>query len=109
MGKTKIKRDLNTYIARLKKTVDPEKVILFGSFARNKAQKWSDIDILVVSKFRNIPAKKRDSLLYELNEGLIKNHDYNVYGITPEEYQKAKPWTIFEEIKKEGIILYSKN
>lgn len=109
MGTTKIKKELNTYITRLKKAVDPEKVILFGSFARNIANEWSDIDILVVSRFKNIPEKKRDLIIYKLSRGLIKDHDYNTYAVTPEEFNRAKPWSIFSEIKREGIILYSKN
>ncbi len=109
MGKTKISREINTYIERVKQAVKPDKVILFGSFARNKASKWSDIDILVISRFKNIPKKKREYILYSLSDGLIKNHDFHVYGVTSEEFKSAKPWTIFEEIKKEGVTLYSKN
>ncbi|OGK11466.1 hypothetical protein A2954_06345 [Candidatus Roizmanbacteria bacterium RIFCSPLOWO2_01_FULL_37_12] len=109
MDKTKIKKNLKIYVDRLKKTVDPEKIILFGSFASNKATKWSDIDILVVSDFKNIPEKKRDYILYDLSSGLIKNNDYQPYAITPEEYSGAKSWTIISEIKKDGVVLYSKN
>ena len=108
MDRKKIKKELDIYIYRVKKHVDPEKIILFGSFARGEASSWSDIDILVISKFKGIPSKKRFDILYDLNNGLIHDHDIHAYDITPKEYEQAKPWTIFSDIKKEGIILYEK-
>lgn len=108
MDREKIKKELTTYIARVKKNIDPEKVILFGSFARGEATEWSDIDILVVSKFKGISAKRRFDTLYDLHADLIRNHDIHAYGVTPQEYENAKPWTIFSDIKREGVVLYQK-
>ena len=109
MDQTKVSRELKQYIQRVKKKVDPEKIILFGSFAKKRASAWSDIDILVVARFSNIAEKKRFDVLYDLEKDLIRQHDFHVYGVTPQEFENAKPWTIFDEIKKEGIVLYSKN
>ncbi|HRN71110.1 MAG TPA: nucleotidyltransferase domain-containing protein [Candidatus Woesebacteria bacterium] len=108
MDRNQIKKELDIYVTRVEKKFDPEKIILFGSFARGDATNWSDVDILVISQFKGIPEKKRFDILYDLHTDLIKNHDINVYGITPQEYANAKPWTIFSDIKEEGILLYQK-
>lgn len=108
MGIKKIEKPLMKYVEKVKKTLDPKAVILYGSWARNNATDWSDIDILVLSEFENMSAEKRFEILYNLHNGINTNHDFHVYGVTPNEYKLAKPWTIFEEIKKEGIVLYSK-
>lgn len=109
MGRKKINKEIKQYILRLKKAIDPEKVILFGSFARGEATKWSDIDLLVVAHFSKINFDKRFDVLYDLHDGLVKDHDIHTYGITPREFNSVKEWSILNDVKKEGIILYQKH
>lgn len=106
MGRKKINKEIKEYILRLKKAINPKKVILFGSFARGEPTEWSDIDILVVADFSNTNNNKRFDILYDLHEGLIKEHDIHAYGITPREFNDVKEWSILHDIKKEGIIIY---
>ncbi|MEK9169956.1 MAG: nucleotidyltransferase domain-containing protein [Patescibacteria group bacterium] len=108
MGRKKINIEIKQYILRLKKALDPEKVILFGSFARGEATKWSDIDLLVVAHFPKTVSDKRFDILYDLHEGLVKEHDIHAYGITPREFDTIKHWSILADVKKEGIVLYQK-
>ena len=108
MGTNKIKSEITQYIKRLKKTVNPESVILFGSFARGEATKWSDIDLLVIADYKT-KSDERFNLLYKLRSGLVKDHDINAFGLTREEFETVKPWSIFADIKKEGRILYQKS
>lgn len=108
MGRKKINKEITEYILRLKKAINPKKVILFGSFARGEATEWSDIDILVVANFSKINSDKRFDILYDLHDGLVKEHDIHAYGITPKEFDDVKEWSILNDAKKEGIILYQK-
>ena len=51
----KVKKEIIDYIKILKDDKLPiEKVILFGSYAKGKQHKWSDIDLCIISpKFKN--------------------------------------------------------
>ena len=103
MGSAKIKKEIKQYIARLKNAVRPDKVLLFGSFARGEATIWSDIDLMVVADFKDLDKEKRYNILYDLHSGLVKDHDIHVYGLTPSEFESAKPWSIIDDIKKKGL------
>ena len=109
MGTKKITKELTEYIKRVKERIDPEKIILYGSFARGEAKDGSDIDLIVISKFKKIPLKRRFEILYDLHEGLRDNFDFHVYDVTPKQYEKSKPNTIFDDIKRDGKILYQKS
>lgn len=47
------KKDLNLIIKAIKKTLNPKKIILFGSYSRGENTKDSDIDLAVLQ--RDIP------------------------------------------------------
>jgi len=109
MGRKKINKEIKQYVIRLKRALNPEKIVLFGSFARGDATKWSDIDLLVVADFPKINSNKRFDILYDLHEGLIKEHDIHAYGVTPQEFKSIKQWSILNDVKKEGFVLYQKH
>jgi predicted nucleotidyltransferase len=51
MSKDKVKKIVEKYADKLKKHRIPlSGVYLFGSFAKGKAKKWSDIDVAIFSK-----------------------------------------------------------
>jgi predicted nucleotidyltransferase len=108
MGKRQIDTILNTYVTRVKKTFDPDRIILYGSFARNEANEWSDIDIIVLSDFHEINQEIIDRKLYMMHKDLIVDHDFHVQGMKIQEYDQADPLSIISDIKKEGITLYQK-
>lgn len=78
------------------------KMILFGSMAKGKLHKDSDIDLIVVSgKFRGKKSFKRSVGFYK-----FWNLDYPVDFLcyTPEEFNKLKKQiTIVREAVREGI------
>ena len=41
-------REIQEFCDRLVKEFNPDKVILFGSYARGEQREWSDVDIMVV-------------------------------------------------------------
>ena len=44
---------------RIVHEVDPERIVLFGSWARGEARKWSDVDLLVVERESFGPHRSR--------------------------------------------------
>ena len=59
---------INTITKAIVERVNPEKVILFGSYAYGTPSKESDIDILVILKDSSLPRYKRSGDLYTMSE-----------------------------------------
>lgn len=95
-------RDLNRFAKKISKEYSPERIILFGSQAKGKATKHSDVDLIIVSsKFKNKHKLDRSPNLY-----LKWNIDYPVDFLcyTPEEFErKKKQIGIVQQAVKEGI------
>lgn len=91
----KFKRNIN-------KSVKVDKIILFGSRAKNNYHRYSDFDLLIVSSdFRGIPWYKRPTKFY-----LMWNEDYplEILCYTPEEIdRRINKIGIVSEAFKEGI------
>jgi predicted nucleotidyltransferase len=94
---------IKKYTEAVVQALDPQAVILFGSFARGDINEGSDVDICVVADFRE-GFLDRIKILLELNEGL----PLEPIGYTPEEFKRMEeqrnPFIL--EIKREGKILY---
>jgi uncharacterized protein len=96
------KNDLNKYIADYIAACNElglhfEKVILFGSYARNAAHKWSDIDLALVSDdFTGMRLDDREKTSRaDLKFVNIESHLFNTAY-----FETGDPFV--EEIKKTG-------
>jgi len=87
------------------KTYEPEKVILFGSYARREADEQSDLDLVVI--------KRTDKRFLErlIEMAKIVGPDFGKVDIlvyTPEEFrfmrESGNPF--IENVLKEGKVLY---
>jgi predicted nucleotidyltransferase len=97
-----IKPAVSQYIGNLKKKLPIERVILFGSFAAEKASKDSDVDLLIISKkFAEMNDDQRSEFLYR--QSVEFPYDLHVYGLTPKEFAQASSLSTLGEIKKTGI------
>lgn len=104
MGKRQVRKQLNIFIKRVKKELKPEKIILYGSYAIDEANKYSDIDILVISKnFKHKDEENRAKQLYQLTKDLYP--DFHVYGFFPEEIKKVSEVTTLYQALKTGVII----
>lgn len=85
----------------------PEKIILYGSVARGKIRKNSDIDLCIIKKTK-LPFRKRIWKVYKLIRDI--NYDYSLEPIvfTPNEFEKKNKCNDFfvKNILKDGKILY---
>ena len=99
---------INEAVRRIADKFNPERIILFGSYARGTADDKSDIDLLVICPL----TKKRIKLMSEMDnalEGLRLPRDIVV--ISPKEFglEKEIPGTIACYAWKEGKSLYEQN
>ena len=89
--------------------ISPERIVLFGSYARGENKEDSDIDILIIAKNLGNERKITGSLYKELLNTNISIPidflaiDYDKYNIL-----KDKVGYIYKTIDKEGQILYGK-
>lgn len=110
MDRKTIETPLKKYISKVTHTLNPESIILYGSFARGKATEWSDIDLLVIGNFTIKSKKKLLDALFDLSRDIeTEGHIFDVRGLTKEEFERASHLTIYHEAKKEGVTVYRKN
>ena len=79
-------------------------MILFGSYARDEAMKYSDIDIVLI--FQNEPSIEIKNRIREISNSLSLQYDVVIaeFLLTQSEFQKYKtPFLL--NVRKEGIAL----
>jgi predicted nucleotidyltransferase len=101
-------RILEEATRRLASRFDPERIILFGSYARGTADDRSDVDLLVIGRFegdRRALTVAMDRALRGL--GLARD----IVVMTPEEFEEDRhvPGTIARPASREGKVLYERN
>lgn len=89
--------------AKAMKSKYVKKMILFGSVARGDDKKDSDIDILIISNYRenidDMIADEIASIMYHKGE-LISAH-----VMSEEIFNKTKTYSFLTNVLREGIIL----
>ena len=98
---------LQEIVRRITTAVQPEKIILFGSYAYGLPKKDSDLDLLIIKKTK-LPRHKRSLPVYNALRGLIIPKDIIVY--TPEEVKEWEgvPQSFIASIIQRGRVLYEK-
>ncbi len=94
---------------RLADKFHPERIILFGSYARGAADEHSDVDLLVIT--RKAERGNRHRMMSEMDQalwGLVIATDIVV--LTPDEFEEDKeiPGTVARYVSKEGRLLYER-
>lgn len=102
---------IKEYITGLKERIRINKVILFGSAARNALKKNSDLDIIVLSNdFKKISFLKRLELLSHARTGNSRQVPMDIIGYTPEEFNRlSKDSVILHEAKQNGKTVWPEN
>ena len=82
---------------------NPEKIILFGSYARGKPHKDSDVDLVLIKKTKDSFGKR----LKKVRMLLHTTTPVDVFVFTPQEFEKAKRTNPFiEEVWRFGKVIY---
>ena len=105
MGKLGFLEEIEKYIEVLKiNNIKPEKIILFGSLAKNKYHFYSDIDLAIVSSQFKKDFIEAMMTLSKLTIGVTDRIE--PIALTPEDLNR-KYHSLIEEIKKYGKVIYS--
>ena len=93
--------EIKQILANILQNMPVYSVVLFGSYAKNTANKDSDLDLIIDTK-ENLMGFKLYSLITKIEEAFKKNVD----GF--EKSEIIKDSAIDKEIKKTGVIVYEK-
>lgn len=98
----KINKTIHTYLRALEKNNIPVKeAVLFGSYATGKHQKWSDIDIALVSSiFEGNRISDKDKIRAIT---LSVSSELEVIPFTPQDFTSDNPFA--KEIISTGVKL----
>jgi len=98
---------LEAITARIVQAIQPQKVILFGSWARGERGPHSDIDLLIVQN-SSLPRPQRYARVRRLFWGMGLPMDILVY--TPEEFARYQsvPGSFTHTVAREGKVLYAR-
>ena len=103
-SRKKIKKIIKEYIEGLKPFIKINKVILFGSWAKTKAHRDSDIDFIIISPdFKKMKFMERLIWLSKMRGRKFMSPSMDILGYTPEEFENlSKESVVLGEAKKEG-------
>lgn len=96
-----------TIINKIAKYCKPEKIILFGSFARGKEGVNSDIDLLIIKDSdKKRPFRVKE--VFEALRGMSRNYSLDPIVYTPQEIDErlALGDYFIKEVFKEGKVVY---
>ena len=102
----KITKVVQNYIQRLSREekLPIKKVIIFGSHAKGKRHKWSDIDVCILSPRFQDSLKAIEFLLIKRERGEVIA-GLEPVGFTEEDFKTSS--SLIEEIKRTGVVLQS--
>src|ERR1700674_2165263 len=100
-------RAIQSVVRKITEQFDPERVILFGSYAYGKPHSFSDVDLLVVLKTQERPRAKQIEIVRALSP-----HPFgmDILVRTPEQLeQRIRLGDLFlQEITQKGKVLYER-
>jgi len=96
-------------VERIKEKYQPEKIILFGSFAYGTPDMSSDIDLLIV-KETDKPFHKRWAEVCRIVSDLRYRIPFSPFVMTPNEWQARFEMSdpFIQEISERGKVLYAR-
>jgi uncharacterized protein len=107
--KQNMKAVISQLIDRLKEQYQPEKIILFGSYAYGNPDEESDIDLLIIKDTSERPIDRRITVRKLISD--IRNKiPFSSLVLTPEEisHQLTIGDDFYKEIINKGLVLYER-
>jgi len=100
------RQELDLLVSRIVEIYQPEKVILFGSYANGNAHEGSDLDLLLIKKTNENPVNRAAGIRKALRDFLLPM-DILVYTPSEIEKDKTRKFTFIYEVLKSGKVLYA--
>ncbi len=106
--KKEVEHIISGLVARLKEKYQPEKIILYGSYAYGTPDKASDIDLLIIKDTKDRPIDRRVTVARIVSDSkrLIPIESIVLTPAEVNERLKIEDQFI-EEILKKGKVLYA--
>ncbi|MBM2817044.1 MAG: nucleotidyltransferase protein [Ignavibacteria bacterium] len=98
---------INEVVSRIAKSFNPEKIILFGSYAQGTPNKGSDLDLIIIQD-TDLPSHKRG---LDIRLSLIGTRipiDILVYTKAEFELEKDKKFSFLNSVINTSKILYER-
>jgi predicted nucleotidyltransferase len=91
-------------LVNLLRAYGPQRVILFGSYARGEQDRYSDVDIVIIKETRQRFLER----LRAVYEHVCPDYALDVLVYTPEEFARMVDQgnSLIERVQKEGVVLY---
>lgn len=100
--------EIRTIANRIEQSVNPQKIYLFGSFARNEEREDSDYDFYLVMSDSVTDRLSVSQNAYKSLRGLKRRSvDIIVGSVSGFEERKHRK-TLEETVNREGVLLYEK-
>jgi predicted nucleotidyltransferase len=109
MTKVLRQEELELISGKIAENFHPEKILLFGSYAKDSADKGSDVDLIVVSDdFKMLPFHLRNRMVKKLFQN--RKYGLDVFVFSSEEYRKLSSLkgNIVSMALEEGRMLWTK-
>jgi predicted nucleotidyltransferase len=101
-----ITEEIKTEIVKRLELLNPEKIILFGSYAYGNPTKDSDLDICVVQKeYKNKWEQK--AKIRELLKDIKIPKDILVPHLEEYEFYKKEYGSVYKDIEDRGVVLWA--
>ena len=97
--------EIKEVAAKIGRMANAESVILFGSYARGKADESSDVDFLVIAD-SSLPKHKRSRELYRLFNPYAFGMDIVVYTAAEVELARKSPLSFISTVLRDGKKIY---
>jgi predicted nucleotidyltransferase len=107
LSPTELKATLEEVARRLRESLAPVAIYLFGSYAYGTPQSHSDLDILVVVEASNESVFQRDARAYRALRGIGMPKDVMVYTREEFELRASLPVSFERTVKQKGQLLYA--
>lgn len=99
--------EIKKLVDKIVNRIRPDKVIIFGSYAKGLATYKSDLDLFII-KDTHLPMSKRNEDIRHLLSNLIIGVDVHVY--TPEEVEEygSEEYSFVNSVLKTGKVVYER-
>jgi predicted nucleotidyltransferase len=99
--------EIQAFSQRIAEKFQPERIILFGSYASGKPTEDSDVDLLVILPFEELPVEKAIAIRQQIKAPF----PLDLMARTPQQIQQRMEMGDFfiQDIMKNGRVLYEAN
>ena len=103
-----LQASLDEIVQRLVEGLQPEQIILFGSYAYGQPTKGSDLDIMVIVSESTEPSYRRAQKAYRCLRGIKTPKDLVVLTRDEFERQARVVTSLARRVKERGKVLYER-